>query len=272
MTSQDNHPTRGTQTSKSALMAPYQRSSDFIISAEAYEQLAENDPARARYQIILRLYDTCYPRVYSFLRRSVSADVADDLAQETFLRLLSLKKIERMSISISYLFRIAQNLIRRRYNTLARKRAVLEDEFRHEQHRITVHQASESSTLTVDSERLDLAIRHLSIREHEVLRLIVCEGMSYASAARVLGVPVSTVNNWKYRALARLREIIEVGVEADVQQHTTKDRSGNDFRRDSTRGSGQQGQGTRPFEGSDQSTPLGARGSSQPVLAARVAG
>ena len=123
------------------------RSTDFIITAEAYEELAETDPERARFQIILRLYDTCYPRIYSFLRRSVSPDVADDLAQETFLRLLSHKNIERMSISISYLFRVAQNLLRRRYNDLARRRAALDGGYKHEQSRNPVQDTSGSRTV-----------------------------------------------------------------------------------------------------------------------------
>lgn len=209
------------QTRESAFSSPKTPnrgpSTDFIISAEAFEALAESDPNRARYEIVLRLYDSCYSRIYSFLRRSVSPDVADDLAQETFLRLLSHKKLERMSISISYLFRIAQNLVRRRYNAAARRRAILDEGLKHEAEYSGRWNNPSENFIAIESEDLGRAIEHLSPREHEVLRLTICEGLSYSTVARVFGVPVSTVNNWKHRALLRLREFIDEA-NSDVQQ------------------------------------------------------
>ncbi|MBT5382261.1 MAG: RNA polymerase sigma factor, partial [Phycisphaerae bacterium] len=41
------------------------------------------------------------------------------------------------------------------------------------------------------------------------VRLVVCNGLSYQEAAESLGVPVSTVNNWKYRGLQRLKDMRE---------------------------------------------------------------
>jgi DNA-directed RNA polymerase specialized sigma24 family protein len=49
----------------------------------------------------------------------------------------------------------------------------------------------------------------LTPSEQSAIRLIVCEGLDYQAAARSLGVPVSTINNWKHRALAKLKQIIE---------------------------------------------------------------
>ena len=37
----------------------------------------------------------------------------------------------------------------------------------------------------------------------------VCEGLSYDEASASLGVPVSTVNNWKYRGINKLKAIAE---------------------------------------------------------------
>ena len=144
---------------------------------------------------------------------------ADDLAQETFLKLLTHKNLEKKFISISYLFRIAQNLVRRRHRDQVRRRAFLRDGFQHDRRNFQPSQSAPSSgsnrLVPVDSEELTRAFQNPSDREHEVLRLIVCEGLSYAIAAKVLGVPVSTVNNWKYRALIRLRNHIDHGVDHD---------------------------------------------------------
>ena len=36
--------------------------------------------------------------------------------------------------------------------------------------------------------------------------MIVCEGLSYEDAAASLGVRVSTINNWKYRGIQKLKQ------------------------------------------------------------------
>jgi RNA polymerase sigma-70 factor (ECF subfamily) len=225
----------------------FRPSTEYIITPETFENTAGLTPDQVRYEIVLRLHESCYARIYSFLRRSVPADVADDLAQETFLRLLAHKKIERMSISISYLFRIAQNLLRRRYNRLLRSQQHLHDQLKRQragEHRYPV---LNSDTFEIDSDQLDRAIGQLSPKEREVVKLIVCQGLSYSAAAKVMGVPVSTVNNWKYRALSRLREFIctNHGVVFDAPNDN---QSGNDrahLRGDSPGGLGQQGSSSR---------------------------
>jgi DNA-directed RNA polymerase specialized sigma24 family protein len=60
-----------------------------------------------------------------------------------------------------------------------------------------------------DTDRLQAVLRQLTDEEQTAVRLIVCEGLDYQAAARSLGVPVSTINNWKYRGLAKLRRLIE---------------------------------------------------------------
>jgi DNA-directed RNA polymerase specialized sigma24 family protein len=60
-----------------------------------------------------------------------------------------------------------------------------------------------------DTDRLEAVLRQLTDEEQTAVRLIVCEGLDYQAAARSLGVPVSTINNWKYRGLSKLRRLIE---------------------------------------------------------------
>jgi RNA polymerase sigma factor (sigma-70 family) len=61
----------------------------------------------------------------------------------------------------------------------------------------------------VDSDRIHAVLRQLTPSEQSAVRLIVCEGLDYQAAARSLGVPVSTINNWKHRALIKLKQLIE---------------------------------------------------------------
>lgn len=163
-----------------------------------------------RATLVLDLFDRYYERVYAFLRKSTTPDVAEDLAQEVFLRLLQHPDLERLTLSISYLLKIAHNLLRRRYARAARLRELLEER---------VHQDPTLDTFTPGGTRrpderdispdiLETALGLLGKDEQDAIRLIVCEGKSYQHAAEALGVSVTTINNWKHRGIVKLRSLI----------------------------------------------------------------
>lgn len=167
-----------------------------------------------RSEVVLALFEAHYDKVYAFARRSLEPAQAEDIAQEVFFRLMKRENLEHMTIRVGFLFRIADNLIKRRYRRqcrfnryLDRTRPTLEttcvsggageeDSFA----------ASELAELPVE---LSCAMQLLNRHEQEAIRLIVCEGLSYKAAARVLGVPVATVNNWRHRGLSKLREYLD---------------------------------------------------------------
>lgn len=60
----------------------------------------------------------------------------------------------------------------------------------------------------VDAARLEMVLGQLTHEEQAAVRLIVCEGLDYQAAARSLGVPVSTINNWKHRGLSKLKQLV----------------------------------------------------------------
>src|SRR5690606_8593177 len=64
---------------------------------------------------------------------------------------------------------------------------------------------SELSIPALDAEEFERAMEALTSDERDAVRLIVCQGMSYEDAARSLGVNISTINNWKYRGLQKLK-------------------------------------------------------------------
>ena len=194
-------------------------SSEFIVTPEEMAGPASKDPVQARLAIVQKLHSTCASRVYGFLRKSVSPDIADDLTQETFLKLLQVQNLERKSISISYLFRIAQNLLRRRFNVTKRRREIMEKIARFE---TPAHEKRLSGPVAIEASMLGEALESLTVHEQETVRLIICKGLSYTQAARVLEVPVSTINNWKHRALHKLKGIIDA---ADCQLSSSSDQS-----------------------------------------------
>jgi RNA polymerase sigma factor (sigma-70 family) len=123
-----------------------------------------------------------------------------------------------MLISTAYLLRIAENLIRRKYERSQRYRVILErsgmvvsdsSEDRCASRMLGGSAGAQGAVFGDDTDRLQAVLRQLTDEEQTAVRLIVCEGLDYQAAARSLGVPVSTINNWKYRGLSKLRRLIE---------------------------------------------------------------
>ncbi len=180
--------------------------------------LSERDLSRVRSRIVGDLYASTYHRVFGFVRRFLGDADAEEVAHEAFVRLLRVRNLETMNISVAYLLRIAENLIRRRHGRAQRYREVLELSGRMvpgiERHGVSRAVWSDgtrggSSSTVVDSDRIHAVLRQLTPSEQSAVRLIVCEGLDYQAAARSLGVPVSTINNWKHRALIKLKQLIE---------------------------------------------------------------
>ena len=163
-----------------------------------------------RATLVLDLFDRYYERVYAFLRKSTTPDVAEDLAQEVFLRLLQHPDLERLTISISYLLKIAHNLLRRRYARAARLRELLEERAQQDQDlgTVTPGMARRTNEREVGPDILETALGLLGKDEQDAIRLIVCEGKSYQHAAEALGVSVTTINNWKHRGIVKLRGLV----------------------------------------------------------------
>ena len=163
---------------------------------------------KKRADLVLDLFEQYYTRVFCFARKSLPAESAEDISQEVFSRLLQLKHLEELDvISISYLIKIADNLIKRRYNRGQRFNRFLEAAHAEPRDRRTLGPRSEAST-GLGRELTD-RLNMLPPSEREAVRLVVCHGLSYQEAAESLGVPVSTVNNWKYRGLQRLKDMSE---------------------------------------------------------------
>jgi len=154
---------------------------------------------------VLSLFEKYYERVYCFARKSVDAPTAEDIAQEVFVRLLDLQDLERRVIESSYLIKIADNLIKRRY----RRRQQFEKVAAEEREKLARAAERPGDKPVHDAERrpeLAESLRLLTTREQDAVRLIILRGLSYDEAAASLGVNTSSVNNWKFRGLQRLKQ------------------------------------------------------------------
>lgn len=159
-----------------------------------------------RANLVLELFDAYYKRVYCFTRKSLAPSAAEDIAQEVFTRLLTVNALEEKTITSSYLIKIADNLIKRRYNKVQRKNQYIDSQREEAIRDLRKHHTTEPEWST---SKITKALAMLPTHERDAVRLVVCEGLSYEEASASLGVPVSTVNNWKYRGINKLKQHAE---------------------------------------------------------------
>ena len=159
----------------------------------------------ARANRVLDLFDAYYKRVFCFARKSLAPGAAEDIAQEVFTRLLQVKDLEIKEVSSSYLIKIAYNLIKRRYNKYQRKNRFIDSQ--REEAVCDLRPYSPPVDQPWSSTDITKSLETLPSHERDAVRLVVCEGLSYDEASASLGVPVSTVNNWKYRGINKLKAL-----------------------------------------------------------------
>lgn len=158
--------------------------------------------ATTRSSIVRDLFEQYFERVYRFIRRSADEATADEIVQDVFLKLLQHPNLESKTLTVSYLFKIADNLLKRRFQRARRANEIHQD------------LAGTSAKWAMnalnhpdeDAPGVTAALGSLKDGERDAVRMIVCEELSYEAAALSLGVRVTTVNNWKHRGLERLRE------------------------------------------------------------------
>lgn len=151
----------------------------------------------ARREAFDALFESHYLGVLRYLTRRVASPAdAEDLAAEVF-RIAWQKQNPAEPLSRAWLFKVASNALHDLYRRQGR-RADVEAALRRR-----LEDASEN--LAVD-DRLALqdAVRRLSTREQEALRLTYWEGLSAAEVGQVLGCRAATVWTLISRARSKL--------------------------------------------------------------------
>lgn len=175
---------------------------------ELIERLRRRDP-----DAMSDLYDRYSRIVYSVILRVVrNASVAEELAQETFLRAWN-----RAGDFDAARARIGPWLL-----TIARNRAIdyLRSTAGQQQASTFELVSSERVTLFVNTEdrmvdqeqarRIRAAFSKLKKNQREVLELAYFEGLSQSEMAEKLGQPLGTIKTWVRTALTSLRESFHV--------------------------------------------------------------
>lgn len=156
---------------------------------------------------VLQLFEQYYFRVVCFARRAGGESMAEDVAQEVFARLMRKPGLEEQDITPSYLIKIADNIIKRSRQRNRSFSSAMEERGarfgRSDHHDEFIPDAGH------DELGIEDRMARLDANECEAVHMIVCRGMSYEAAANALNVRVSTVNNWKFRGIRRLKSLAD---------------------------------------------------------------
>jgi len=152
-------------------------------------------------EIAARVYAECYADLTRFLRRLCGeVALAEDLAQETGMRLVTAMRREPVAHPRAFLFHAAANLARDQL----RRRLVAQE---HAQAQNECEPAPGADQVAAVHEEVALvaeAIADLPVRAREVLQLARIEGYSQKEIATQMGITPKTVENHLTRALAQL--------------------------------------------------------------------
>lgn len=139
---------------------------------------------------------TARPLFNYLLRISGRRDIAEDVLQESYCRLLSAKLPDMDEAQTrSYLFKIATNLLRDRWR-------------RNEETAIETANTPGAMANHVDQAAVRQAFERLKIRERELLWLAYVEGASHKEIADTTGLKPGSIRLLLYRARRRLAELI----------------------------------------------------------------
>ena len=167
-----------------------------------------------------QLVDAYWQRLFGYaLRATGKAELAQDLVQETFLRIVQrLGKYDDQGKFEAWLFRILVNLVRDHGRSLSRH-------------------PTQSTVIEADGERIEMtdelagkvpapfdplhhreevdalqvALRKLPEGDRQILMLRHFADMPFKDIARTLNCPIGTVLARAHRALGKLRGLMEVG-------------------------------------------------------------
>jgi RNA polymerase sigma-70 factor (ECF subfamily) len=158
------------------------------------------------------LFDRHYRPLYRFLVARGSLDIAEDVSAETFVVAFRRRADYdlRRADARSWLFGIAVNLARNHRRAEGRRARVLR--------RLTVRPDEPYAAVLarLDAQRLPLreALASLSPQERDLLILHACLDLTYDELAETFALPLGTVRSRLHRARAKVRRLLEGGLDA----------------------------------------------------------
>jgi RNA polymerase sigma-70 factor (ECF subfamily) len=175
---------------------------DHVSDFEMMERIRNGD--RDAFNLLVERYRES---LAAFFRRLGARHEAEDLVQETFLRVFRHRARYSPTAKFStFLYTIARNVWTDRWRKWARWRTFREEL---EEERRTTPLARPYATST--GARLDIqaALAALPEKLRIVVILSIYQGLSYPEISAILKIPVGTVKSRVFHALTRLKEFFD---------------------------------------------------------------
>ena len=168
-------------------------------------------PAAAADEALCRLwYEAHGSAVYNYFRFLVrSPDDAEELTAETFLRVVrhASRYDEGKASARTWILRIAQNVMRDQWRTERRRKHLPVDSLRD----LAIDAPSSEERLIREEQVAQLleGISALPEADQELISLRYSGGLDHREIASLLGIREAAVRTRLWRALGRLREMVE---------------------------------------------------------------
>ncbi len=169
------------------------------------------------FDLLYRRYEK--PLLNFIYRMTMNATDAENLSQETFLRMVQAKKrYEATALFKTWFYQIALNLCRDRVRKIKRRpyvslnaRSLMDEEKHVELHEHISGSSLDSVKYFELQEREELvkkAMAHLSDNEHFVVVLKDYQGFEITEIAEIMNCPEGTVKSHSHRAQKKLKNIL----------------------------------------------------------------
>lgn len=184
------------------------KSNHHLTDREIKEEYEWIKAARKDPRLFSRIYDRYFNGIFHFIyRRTDDETIADDLTSQTFLKALqNLEKYEFRGLPVSaWLYRIATNEVYRHFNKKGRQYI-----FSIEEERVRELMAEvETDDLEEKIKLVLTTLKEAPSDVVEVLELRFFEDKNFKEIAYILNITESGAKMRTYRALEKLRNLIE---------------------------------------------------------------
>lgn len=131
---------------------------------------------------------------------------AEDLVQETYVRVLRRPRFLRRDDDLGYLLKVLRNTWINSYRARARRPITVQFD---EETDFVVDPGADPSTTVTELQTLYDAVHRLPDGLRDTLLAVDVMGLSYRQAARALGVPQGTIMSRLYRARNQVADWLE---------------------------------------------------------------
>jgi len=149
------------------------------------------------------IYDQYRDRIRNYIAVKTSSTVADDLTQQVFLKAMeSFHLFKHNSSLFTWIFKIAQNIVKNEYRTKSRNRELAQEVIDYESQSISLDIAKDVD-IRID---ISAALAKLNELDQQIISLRFFVDCTLLEISKIIGMRESAVKNRLYRALDKLKK------------------------------------------------------------------